>query len=84
MDGYQVATRLRQENEYSILIALSGYGQESDRNRSREAGFHHHLVKPVEHGLLAELLANPPACVPVPAAPPNRTENEQGQGRQEA
>jgi CheY-like chemotaxis protein/two-component sensor histidine kinase len=58
MDGYQVAARLRQENEGSILIALSGYGQESDRERSREAGFHYHLVKPVEHGRLAELLAN--------------------------
>ncbi|MBV8899664.1 MAG: PAS domain-containing protein [Verrucomicrobia bacterium] len=83
MDGYQVATRLRQENEHSILIALSGYGQESDRNRSREAGFHHHLVKPVEHSLLAEVLANPPVRVPAPASP-NRTENRQGQGRQEA
>lgn len=78
MDGYQVATRLRQENERSILIALSGYGQESDRNRSREAGFHHHLVKPVEHSLLAELLANPPASLPVPAAPQPERENRGG------
>jgi PAS domain S-box-containing protein len=82
MDGYQVAARLRQANEHSILIALSGYGQESDRNRSREAGFHHHLVKPVEHGLLAELLANPPARVPAPAIP--QPEGEDQQRRQEA
>jgi CheY-like chemotaxis protein len=69
MDGYQVAARLRQESEHSVLIALSGYGQESDRNRSREAGFHHHLVKPVEHNVLAELLANPPTSVPAPTQP---------------
>lgn len=77
MDGYQVAARLRQENEDSILIALSGYGQESDRERSRAAGFHHHLVKPVEHGRLAELLAN----VQAQASTRNSEERE---GRQDA
>ena len=77
MDGYQVATRLRQENEDSILIALSGYEQESDRERSRAAGFHHHLVKPVEHGILAELLANVRAQA-------SARESREREGRQEA
>ena len=38
------------------LVAVSGYGQESDRRRSREAGFDHHLVKPVDPDKLLELL----------------------------
>ncbi|MFL6195332.1 MAG: ATP-binding protein [Thermoanaerobaculia bacterium] len=56
LDGYQVAQRLRQEPLLTgvELVAASGYGQEDDRQRSREAGFDHHLVKPVD---LPELLA---------------------------
>jgi CheY-like chemotaxis protein/two-component sensor histidine kinase len=48
MDGYQVARELRQrpQLERSVLVALTGYGQEQDRARSREAGFDEHLVKP--------------------------------------
>jgi DNA-binding response OmpR family regulator len=52
MDGYEVARRLRVEHDGCRLIALTGYGREDDRERSREAGFDHHLVKPVD---LAEL-----------------------------
>ena len=50
MDGYEVARRLREETGLAgaKLVAVSGYGQESDRRRSREAGFDHHLVKPVD------------------------------------
>jgi signal transduction histidine kinase/ActR/RegA family two-component response regulator len=49
MDGYEVASRLRCSagGNDLLLIALSGYGQESDLMRSREAGFDHHLTKPV-------------------------------------
>ena len=36
---------------------MTGYGQESDRQRSQEAGFDHHLVKPVDHDVLTKLLA---------------------------
>ena len=59
MDGYQVAARLRQEEALkgSVIIAVSGYGQEEDRRRSREAGFDHHMVKPVDHNALLRLLA---------------------------
>ncbi len=58
MDGYQVATRLRQEqgSRCAVIIAVSGYGQEDDRRRSRAAGFDHHLVKPVDPNVLATLI----------------------------
>jgi CheY-like chemotaxis protein len=50
MTGYDVARHLRSEPACSrtLVVALSGYGQEEDRRRSKEAGFHHHLVKPVD------------------------------------
>ena len=43
------------------LIALTGWGQEEDRRRSREAGFDEHLVKPVHPELLAGVIAGLPA-----------------------
>ncbi len=59
MDGYEVARRLRDDPHCraSVIIALSGYGQDEDRRRSREAGFDHHLVKPVEIEVLLSLLS---------------------------
>lgn len=50
MDGYELASHLRKIPGLSDLrlIAVTGYGQESDRRKTREAGFHHHLVKPVD------------------------------------
>lgn len=58
LDGYEVASRLRADPvlEDVLLIALSGYCQEEDRRRSREAGFDHHVVKPVAHGDILHLL----------------------------
>jgi CheY-like chemotaxis protein len=58
MSGYEVALRLRSQQEFKStrLIALSGYGQEGDRVRSKEAGFDYHLTKPVEPDTLLELL----------------------------
>jgi signal transduction histidine kinase/ActR/RegA family two-component response regulator len=50
MNGYDACRRIRQ-NEWGrgvLLIALTGWGQDEDRERSREAGFDHHLVKPVD------------------------------------
>jgi signal transduction histidine kinase/CheY-like chemotaxis protein len=47
MDGYQTAHKLREDGWKGPIIALSGYGQESDKQQSKEAGFDHHLVKPV-------------------------------------
>jgi CheY-like chemotaxis protein len=43
-----------------MIVALTGWGQESDRKKSRESGFDHHLVKPVDYDALADLLANSP------------------------
>ena len=59
LDGYQVAERLRRDPALkdALLIAASGYGQEEDKRRSREAGFDHHLVKPVDLRKLQEILA---------------------------
>ena len=57
MDGYELAARLRQAfGDSCTLIALTGYGQENDRARSREAGFDRHWVKPVEPDRLIRLL----------------------------
>ncbi|HEX8108822.1 MAG TPA: ATP-binding protein, partial [Kofleriaceae bacterium] len=58
MDGYEVARRLRQLDACrdTLLVAISGYGQPGDRERSRQAGFAHHLVKPVELATLTSLL----------------------------
>jgi CheY-like chemotaxis protein len=59
IDGYEVA-RLIREQPYGTrvrLIALTGYGQESDKSRARSAGFDEHLVKPVEIRTLHRALA---------------------------
>ena len=57
MDGHELAVRLRKHAAESTFIALTGYGQPEDRQRSVAAGFDHHLVKPVNFGTLLELLA---------------------------
>jgi len=51
MDGYEVGRRLRELMPVR-LVAVTGYGQEADVDRSRQAGFEHHLVKPVDLALL--------------------------------
>ena len=60
MDGYELAVRLRALPGLAAvtLIALTGYGQESDRSRSQRAGFDHHLVKPVDLRVLDTVLAD--------------------------
>ena len=59
LDGFEVARRLREEHTSRpmLLVALTGYGQERDRVRAREAGFDHHLLKPVRLEMLEGLLA---------------------------
>ncbi len=59
MDGYEVARRIveRAGEARPFLVALTGYGQSEDRQRSREAGFAHHLVKPIAPLMLEQLLA---------------------------
>jgi CheY-like chemotaxis protein len=58
MDGYQTATLLRETHGSSLpLVALSGYSQREDKNRSMDAGFNAHLVKPVDLNALITLIA---------------------------
>jgi CheY-like chemotaxis protein len=59
MDGYQVARTLRAlpQTSDSLLIALTGYGQEEDRQRSKAAGFNEHFVKPVDLESLFQAIA---------------------------
>ena len=58
LDGYQVARRIREHpnGRAMLLVALTGYGLPSDHQKSLEAGFDHHLVKPVDVDDLARLL----------------------------
>ena len=59
VDGYEVARRIRAciDLKAVCLVAVTGYGQDADKARAREAGFAHHLVKPVEFSALQRILA---------------------------
>jgi CheY-like chemotaxis protein/anti-sigma regulatory factor (Ser/Thr protein kinase) len=57
MDGYQVAQKIRESNQTTRLIALTGYGQPEDMERSLAAGFDAHLVKPVDFSVLDRLIS---------------------------
>ena len=59
LNGYEVARKIREQpwGQAMVLVALTGWGQEEDRRRSREAGFNHHLTKPVDPLALTNLLA---------------------------
>jgi DNA-binding response OmpR family regulator len=58
LDGYEACRRIRREpwGRNVVLIALTGWGQDEDRRRSHEAGFDHHMVKPVDPQELMKLL----------------------------
>ena len=60
LSGYEVAERLRRRPEFAgtLLVAMTGWGQDEDRRRSREAGFDRHLVKPVDPDALRAILAH--------------------------
>jgi CheY-like chemotaxis protein len=62
LDGFEAARRIRAQpwGRQIRLIALTGWGQDEDRRRSKEAGFDDHLVKPVDLDELRGLLAGPP------------------------
>jgi CheY-like chemotaxis protein len=62
LNGYEVCRRLRNElwGKAVMLVALTGWGQEEDRRKSRDAGFDHHLLKPVDPTMLAQLLDSLP------------------------
>ncbi len=84
MNGFEVARALKAapETRACVLIAVSGYGQTEDQQRSREAGFDHHIVKPADFAALERILdavrcgeppvsgepaALPESCFPGPA-----------------
>jgi CheY-like chemotaxis protein len=58
MNGYEVARQIRQQpwGSNPILVAITGWGQTEDKDLSRESGFDHHLVKPVDHDHLLKLI----------------------------
>jgi CheY-like chemotaxis protein len=58
LNGYETAQQIRQQpwGTNTVLIALTGWGQEGDKRRSREAGFNAHLVKPVDQHSLERIL----------------------------
>jgi signal transduction histidine kinase len=64
LDGYEVARRIRAQpwGARITLVALTGWGQDSDRRHSREAGFDSHLVKPLDLEMLTDLLARLPTA----------------------
>jgi PAS domain S-box-containing protein len=64
LNGYEVARRIRssEAGRRVILVALTGWGQDEDRRRTLEAGFDHHLVKPVDFDALKALLASLPTA----------------------
>jgi PAS domain S-box-containing protein len=59
LNGYEVARHIRQQpqGERMLLVAITGWGQEDDKQRARDAGFDHHLTKPVDFSELKSLLA---------------------------
>jgi len=82
MDGYELARRLREDMGLKVvLVALTGYGRETDKRQSFEAGFDFHLVKPVSFDALQDLLMSlpvPPGSVSFNdfASEPARRQNE--------
>ncbi len=62
LDGHEIARKIRGEDwgEEVMLVALTGWGREEDKRRTREAGFDGHLVKPVDFDGLERLIAGPP------------------------
>jgi CheY-like chemotaxis protein/two-component sensor histidine kinase len=61
MSGYELARRIRSDRRFddTTLVAVTGYGQENDRLRSQDAGFDHHLTKPIHPSQLHDILAAP-------------------------
>ena len=77
LDGYEVARRLRQRpnGRTLVLVAMTGWGQDDDRQRARDAGFDHHFTKPLDLAKLRAFLAAPEGGpVRVDTAEPTRLE----------
>jgi PAS domain S-box-containing protein len=63
LNGYDACRRLREQpwGRSAVIVALTGWGQNEDKRRSQDAGFDHHLVKPIDFAMLQKLLASLPA-----------------------
>lgn len=68
MNGYEVARQLRSEPRLDacVLVALTGWGSDADRQRAQQAGFDHHLTKPVDFKELESLLSTASAIRAAP------------------
>jgi two-component system CheB/CheR fusion protein len=66
IDGYKIASRFRQDPQSRgvMLVALTGYGTPEARERSRAAGFDHHLIKPIDPEVLWDLMGERPPAPP--------------------
>ncbi len=75
VDGYEVARRIRGEpwGKEVVLVALTGWGQETDRRRTRETGFDSHLVKPIDLEVLTKLVHGLPSAPAAAGAGPALT-----------
>lgn len=71
LDGYEVARRIRANHALDgvVLIALTGYGQDADRERSQQAGFDHYFVKPTDPRVLCDVLDRCAAALPAHDSP---------------
>jgi CheY-like chemotaxis protein len=74
MNGYDACRAIREKpwGRDVVLVALTGWGQEEDKRRSKEAGFDRHLVKPVEPAAVEKLLAEP-RCAPAATGEAHRS-----------
>jgi CheY-like chemotaxis protein len=63
LNGYEAGRQIRRlpGGDEIVLVAVTGWGQQNDRARSKEAGFDHHLVKPLEMATVRALVAQPQA-----------------------
>jgi CheY-like chemotaxis protein/anti-sigma regulatory factor (Ser/Thr protein kinase) len=65
LNGYEACRRIREQpwSAGMVLVALTGWGQDEDRRKSLDAGFDHHLVKPVDYAALSRLLGQPRGAI---------------------
>jgi CheY-like chemotaxis protein len=68
INGFEAARRIRQlsQGKRLVLVALTGWAQDADRQKSREAGFNAHILKPVDPDVLTNLLVEFPVVGPIP------------------
>jgi CheY-like chemotaxis protein len=73
--GYELASQLRQEPELDniVLVALTGYGRDTDKQRAIDAGFDYHLVKPVSVAMLRDIFDSLPEPEAKKSRRPKRT-----------